>query len=478
MSSSHKIQTIHSRITNDLKNSFYEGGKRTAANRDFYNANSEFENTATPDRDTLRARARWLHENNPIMASIDESIINNTIGNGIKLQSKTGKNKVDTEIEKRFKYWCKKENCDIEKTSTFFDIQSLALQSRMVDGEVFIYKIKTKEGLKLQLLEADMLDTSCGTNGITYDSNGAPKTYHFKTNIGKSQDIDASRIINYFKKERPTQKRGISEYKQAIIDIKNFSAFQTATIQAARARANVAYTVESDRDSDSFNPKVRDTSDWQNGDLVDINGIMVYYLRSGEELKSFDSSNGGENYEQFVLSALRLMGVARKVSYELAFRDYSHVNFSSGRMGRQEDHKLFSKNQISITDHMINDIFEEWLELEIDLGNMKTIKRQTFQNNKETYVSPKWIYPKREWIEPIKDLTSAQMEIDMGGLTASDFCAARGQDYEENLMTKRRELEKKKEILGEYYEEVVAIEQKNKDLLISTLQGDKDEDKN
>ncbi len=478
MSSSRNTQTIHSRITNDVKNRFYEGGKRTAANRDFYNANSEFEKTATPDRDTLRARARWLHENNPIMASIDESIINNSVGTGILLQSKTGKAKVDNEIEKRFKRWIQKTNCDIEKTSTFYDIQRLILQSRMVDGEIFIYKIHTSDGLKLQLIEADALDASCGTNGITYDTNNAPKTYHFRNTDGSVRDIDASKIINYFKKERPTQKRGVSEYKQAIVDIKNFSAFQSATIQSARARANVAYAIETDRDAMSFSSTQRDSSEFLDGDLVDINGVMVYYLRSGEELKSFDSANGGENYEQFVLSSLRLMGVARKVSYELAFRDYSHVNFSSGRMGRQEDHRLFDQNQKSLSAHVLDEIFEEWLELEVMLGNIKSIKRQTFENNKDDYVSPKWIYPKREWIEPIKDLTASQMEIDMGGSTTSDFCAARGQDYEENLRTKRKEIEIKKEILGEYYEEVVAIEQKNKDLLRSVLEGEKDENKN
>ena len=38
------------------KRAFYEGGKKTAANRDFWNANSPFEDTAKSDRDTMRAR--------------------------------------------------------------------------------------------------------------------------------------------------------------------------------------------------------------------------------------------------------------------------------------------------------------------------------------------------------------------------------------------------------------------------------------
>lgn len=40
------------------KRRFYEGGRITKANRDFWNANSPFEVTATPDRDILRFHSK------------------------------------------------------------------------------------------------------------------------------------------------------------------------------------------------------------------------------------------------------------------------------------------------------------------------------------------------------------------------------------------------------------------------------------
>jgi len=90
------------------KRAFYEGGRITKANRDFWNANSPFETTAAPDRDILRARARWLHENNPIMANIDKTIVNNVVGRGITLQSKTGTKRADEEIERLWREWEKR----------------------------------------------------------------------------------------------------------------------------------------------------------------------------------------------------------------------------------------------------------------------------------------------------------------------------------------------------------------------------------
>ncbi len=88
--------SLHSHITN--KRGFYEGGKKTLVNKDFWDATADFESTAEPDRDTMRARARWLSGNNAIMANIDNAIINNVIGTGITLQSNTGKKRFDDEV--------------------------------------------------------------------------------------------------------------------------------------------------------------------------------------------------------------------------------------------------------------------------------------------------------------------------------------------------------------------------------------------
>ena len=413
--------SIQSAITNTR--GFYEGGKKTGANRDFWNANSDFETTATPDRDTMRSRARWLHENNPIMANVDKAIINNVIGHGITLQAKTGDKSLDTQIEKRFTKWAR--NCDVSGRKNFSDIQRILLETRMVDGEVFIYKRITKDGLKLQIIEADALDNSKGKNGITLDDIGAAKTYHFYID-SKSYDVPAEYIINYARFERSTQLRGISEYKQAIIDIKNFSAFNTATIQAARARANISYVIESNRESGLHGVTSEDSED-----ILDINGLMVYYLKEGENIKSLDASNGGTNYKEFINSVVRMMAVARNISYELAFRDYSQVNFASARASLIQDNKRFDYEQEHLTSYVLESIFDTWLEIE-QLKGLKLPNIETFH---------RWAYPKRDWVDPLKDLKALQMELDLGLTTRTDACASRGVDYEENLATMQKEEE-------------------------------------
>ncbi|RLA72642.1 MAG: hypothetical protein DRG30_07145, partial [Epsilonproteobacteria bacterium] len=170
---------IHNRITN--KRGFYEGGKVTKVNQDFWNAMSGFEETAKPDRKTMTARARWLAANNAIMFNIDGAILDNVIGTGILLQARTPNEKLNVVIERRFKDWATNPNkCDSTARANYYDMQRTIQSVKMVDGEIFIYKRITKEGLKLQLIEMDALDDSGSDDGIEKSRDGTVTGYRFK----------------------------------------------------------------------------------------------------------------------------------------------------------------------------------------------------------------------------------------------------------------------------------------------------------
>jgi len=433
---------IRKALTLFSKRAFYEGGKRTLANRDFNNANSPFEYTAKLDRDVMRARARWLHENNPIMANIDKAIINNVVGRGIGLQSKTGNKKLDDAIEARFKAWA--NSCDVTGRFTFTDFQRLVLSSRMVDGEILIYKVIVNGELKLQLIEVDNLDNSRGDNGIELDAMGRPLRYHFKLTYqnGETQlkefSIPAKDIINYFNIERPTQYRGVSEYKQSILDIKNFSAFQSATVMSARANAEIAYTVESERDAGVFGVGSGFTD--YDERIQEINGLMVYYLRPGEKVAKHTNNAGGAGYGEFITSTVRMIATARNISYELAFRDYSQVNFASSRASLIQDNKRFDNEQEHLVSHVLNEIFDTWMEIEVLSGRIK-VNPSKWAKDKSQFIKPRWSFPKREWVNPQQDMKAIEKEIELNLTTMTDLAHERGHDLEDILKTKQKELE-------------------------------------
>ena len=429
------------RMTNTRK--FYEGGKKTEANKDFWNATSPFELTATEDRDTMRARARWLNANNPIMANIDGAIVDNVIGTGILLQTKTGKKKLDDDIELRWKTWTEdKLLCDSMGKMNFSDIQRVILASRMVDGEIYIYKRYTDEGLQLQIIEADALDSG-QDNGVVKNALGRVTGYRFKvansdgSYSNKTFTVPSEHIINYYKAERFSQDRGISEYKQSIIDIKNFSGYQSATISGARARASIAYTVKADVDPNKLGVGTANNDDMK---LQEINGLMVYYLRAGESIDKQAPQGASDDYKAFTENTIRLIATARRVSYELAFKDYSKVNFASSRASLIQDNYRFDAEQKHFISYVLNDIYATWLEIEIMRGNVK-IPLAKFATDKIPYLKKRWITPKRAWVDPLKDLLATEKEIALNLTTQTDEAMAQGKDFQEIVEQKAKEVQ-------------------------------------
>lgn len=428
------IDNLAQMVAVKLYRGFYEGGKITKANKDFWNATSSFEETAQPDRDRLRARARWLSGNNAIMDNIDNAIINNVVGKGIYLQSVTGKQKFDDNVELNWLRWCKNKNiCDITGRFNFFVIQRMLIKSRIVDGEIFIYKIITKDGLKLQLIETDALDSSRSDGGIETDTYGKPVNYHFIDSTNKAYSIKASSIIHYFLPERPTQYRGLSEYKQAILDIKNFSAFQSASIQGARARANIAYAVKNTGSGNALGADI-------NTKIQSVNGVSVLYLNKGETIEKLDPDSVATDYAQFSEATIRSIATARKVSYELAFRDYSRVNFASSRASLLQDNKRFDFEQEDFVLNVLNDIFEAWFEVEVLRG---TISAPSYEKDPSKYCRPKWIMPKRDLVDPLKEITAIEKKLKLNLTSEIDVANSEGEDYEEILRKKAKENELK-----------------------------------
>lgn len=446
------------RATSNFQANFYDGGKKTLANRDFYNAINDFEATATPDRDTLRARARWIHENNPIIANIDRTISANVVGGGIKFQFKIGGEQEDDsakalneEIETAWEY--AKENLDITGRDHFDEMCKIALKGRFMDGENLFYLPYVKDGsqvnLKIQALEVDRfaLGSFNTENGLFYDGVETDKygrvvAYHLQNNLFRAANIkgqevesdvrlDAKDVLYFYKRDnRPTQYRGISEYKQVITDLKNFAAQMRATIEAARSRANIAYAMVTNNvpQANAFQREDREP-------IEEINGIFVRYLNQGEKLEVLDPKIADDNFDAFVRTVVRLIATGRSVSYELAFRDYAQVNYSSGRMSWLQDYKLFDEEFLHFTRNFYKPIFMRWLEFEALKGSFKYLTYEKFKQLKPIIATRaiKLYPPKREWVDPLKESKAIATELEYNTTTLEAVYAKRGQDWQEEI---------------------------------------------
>lgn len=118
---------------NELRN--YDAGNNSRLNAGWRAANYSAEMTDRTSRDTIRARARDLERNSDIANSLISAYKRNVIGAGYNLQAKTKNAKLNADIEKLWKKWCKARNCDVTGTQTLNQILRMAVTRKKVDGK-------------------------------------------------------------------------------------------------------------------------------------------------------------------------------------------------------------------------------------------------------------------------------------------------------------------------------------------------------
>lgn len=454
-------------ISDELERAYYEGAKQTRLNRDFNVTNNHFELQAGTDREMLKARARWLAANNPITKSIDKSIIKNVVGTGINLQSKIKEEnyknakQLNKEIETLWKEFTKKENFDITGRFSFHTMQSLILKTKMTDGEVLINKVYSsnkKFPLSFQLIESDQFasyTTKSNSNndifsGIEVDSIGRPIKYHLKDGINSFSSIavDAKNIIHFYDSERATQYRGISDYAQTINNLKDFAAYNDSEIVKNRILSSFGLFIKTNNVAKSIMGDKK-TGDAQKSPepIKQITAGMIKYLRQGEEIQTMQSNQLGSSYNDFITNTIRLIAAGRDISYELAFRDYSKVNFASSRASLIQDNKKFDIEQLMLITECLNPMFEAFMDSMVLAGRL--VMPKDYWENKHKYLQPTWVPPRREWVDPLKDIKAIEKEIELNINSATRAATARSVDIEdiidEKIAVEKMILEKRKE---------------------------------
>lgn len=151
---------------NDMQRHGYDAGDHRRLNSGWAALIESAEMTDRTSRDTIRARARDLERNSDMMNGLISAFVRNIVGGGFTLQAKTGKEKLNGQIETLWRDWCKAKNCDVTGQQSFSQMLRMAVRRKKVDGGILFKKCYTSGGLvpfKLQALEVDELSLSWST---------------------------------------------------------------------------------------------------------------------------------------------------------------------------------------------------------------------------------------------------------------------------------------------------------------------------
>ncbi len=397
---------------------------------------------------TLRNRARDLRRNNPYAKRGIEGITNNVVGDGILTQFRSAGDVA--QIEALWKQWADSNEIDFDGRNNIYGLQKLVMDAVAESGEVLVRKrfdSSKRFPLQFQILESDFLDTTKvetvaanGNNiiqGIEFDKQGRRVAYYlFETHPGGfdqsffisnpiSNRVPASEVYHVYRMDRPGQARGVTWLAPIILRLRDLDDFEDA--QLVRQKIAACFTAFVRDIGADITDEDEDCDETELADRLEPG--VIEHLPAGKTIE-FAKPPELAFYNEFVSSHLHACAVGLGVTYEVLTGDFSQVNFSSARMGWIEFHRNLKtwRDQI-MNAHFLNPLCQAFLDTLAIYGvNTQGV---TYQH----------VPPKREMIDPSKEV-SASIEAMRAGLTTlSDELMAQGKDPQEHLEQYKADLE-------------------------------------
>lgn len=387
----------------------------------------------------LVARSREQLFNNDYFKAYARICRQNIVGSsGLVFQSKarTSGGKTDKKakiaIERAFRDWSKRKNCDVAGKLSWRGFLNHCVQSAVTDGEFMLRKYVGRQygkyGFQLQVLDPvrcavdyDRMGLDGGNfirHGIEFNILGGVVAYHFTVAAAnRSSDaysyagrsfirIPANEIIHGFRVEIAQQKRGLPWLSTGLFRMKQMGAFEDAAIVNARVGAAKLGVIEW---KEGNGPDCNSADDLD--EVPEISGDPGTFisLPNGASLNKFDPTYPSGEFAIFMKAMLRSLATGGGVSYHTLAQDLEGVNFSSIRQGTLDEREHFKEMQEWLIEEAADPVTETWFEQAMLRGAIVTDNGTPLPVSKiEQFGDYEFQGRRWEWIDPNADMQAAE----------------------------------------------------------------------
>lgn len=420
------------RVDNITAARAYEGAKTGRRTGGWITGSTSADAEVSASASRLRDRARALVRDNPYAARACDTFVANVVGTGITVKA--------GHAQEVWSRWV--NECDADGLLDFYGLQALVMRCMFESGECLIrYRERRPEDglavpLQLQVLEPDYLDDrktgplktgGWNAGGVEYDAIGRRVAYHLYTqhpgdsaNRGasiESRRIPADQVLHIFERKRPGQTRGVPRMAPILLKMRDLDDYEEAELVRKGIESCFAAIVTTE---DTGSGLTEGTTD-ANGNRIETLGAgLIQYLKPGQDVK-FGAPAAGGDYGSYTKTQLRAIASGMGITYEQMTGDLEGVNYSSIRAGLVEFYKTVDMLQWHVlVPMMLQPIWQRWAETAFAV---KAIRQRAPE-------LPQWTPPKRQWVDPLKDVNAARNEIGAGITSISETIRARGEDPE------------------------------------------------
>lgn len=369
-------------------------------------------------RERLRQVSRDMVRNRPYAARAREVIVANIVGDGIMPSIRSDNEAQQAEVAALMRQHLLTSSLDAMEEYDLLEMQQIAMSAVFTDGEALIRRrMRTGSfgrGLALpyqcELVEVDCLDTtvqSYGENlvieGVEYGPTGAIEAYHlYNEHPGavrhrrplESTRVHWSDIIHIRRFDRPGQLRGVPWLAPVMLALADLADYEDAQIVKQRMSALLAVMLQ-------YQPGSNRPAQAGAG-LDQLAPGAIVELPEGAEAKLVEPPSV-DGYDDFMGRGLRTIAAGIGVTYEALTADLRGVNFSSGRMGRNEMDRLVRMWQRGLMVMQFGAGMERWFREGLRLTGRGGL---TFTMD--------WTPPRRILVDPTREIPAMIEEVEAG----------------------------------------------------------------
>lgn len=404
-------------------------------NASFEKINGELRN----DYIALTLRARALAKNNEVVQSYINLMIRSVLGaNGFTLNCTSYNEDGTSDIvanQQIQDFWHEyqksyKNYVSADEQSNGLDFDRQILFNYLVDGEVFIHKVKdtkSKFGIRFEIIDALDVDSLYSFQnldggyricmGIKVDAHCKPISYFIRKNksldyyfAGERVEVQADEIIHIYKKNFASQVRGYTPLAAVLLSLNSLDEYKKAEINAAVLNANWFGVWESQSAAaDAYQQFNEDEID-ENGDIpVQIESNVIRYAPKNYKLNAVTSNHPNNNVDAFSKAICKGIAGALGMSYNKLLSDYESTSYSSLRQANMQDETTAKELQQFIIDKWKNKQYAQFLKylLLSDLTNLPFAKIDKFMQH--NFVGKNF-----EYLDPEREMKAIELRLSLG----------------------------------------------------------------
>lgn len=469
---------LHARVRTAMVESYVGASRRRRSMSEWPASVGDADADTLVDIDVLRARSRDLIRNQPLATGAINTKVTSIVGTGLRLNARINAQtlgiddataqKMEAALQAEWELFSESTECDIARTSTFAEIQELALRSMFENGDTlvllpFLDRAPFPYSLKLQLVEADRVcnpdwrtDTALLAGGVEKDATGAPITYHIaKTHPGQrfksgmqwdavlayGAESGRRNVLHLYRKLRIGQTRGVPDLAPVIEHLKLISRYTEAELMATVVAAMFTVFVKTET-GEGLGPMtpLAETGAKPDDDTVRMGHAAIVDLAANEDVVIANPSRPNAAFDPFVMAILRQVGVALELPYEILIKHFT-ASYSASRAAMVEAWKFFRARRQWLGQSLCQPVYEALVteavlrgrvSLPGFIGGDETIRR--------AYLGAMWVGPAKGQIDEKAEVEAAINRMD-SGLTTLEYETAEmtGGDWELNTAQRMRE---------------------------------------